>query len=48
MEDITDADYANAKACKDFAVKKLGKYLDLHNQSNTLLLADVFEKFWNM
>ena len=48
MKDIADADYANAKNCKDFAIKNLGEYVDLHNQSNTLLLADVFEKFWNM
>ena len=44
MEDITDADYAHAKrVCKNFEIKKLGKYHSLHVQSNTLLLADVFE-----
>ena len=48
MDDVTDADYANTKTCKDFAIKNLGEYLHWHNQSNTLLLADVFEKFWNM
>ena len=49
MEDITDADYAHAKrVCKDFEIKKLGQYHDLYVQSNTLLLADVFENFRNM
>ena len=44
MEDITDADYAHAKrVCKDFVIKHLGEYHDLHVQSDTLLLADVFE-----
>ena len=46
MEDITDTDYAHAKrACKDFEKETLGKYLDLYVQSDTLLLADVFENF---
>ena len=49
MEDITDADYAYAKrVCKDFEIKNLGEYHDLYIQSNTLLLADVFENFRNM
>ena len=49
MEDITDADYAHIeRVCKDFEVKKLWEYHDLSVQNNTLLLADVFEKFWNM
>ena len=40
MEDITDADYVHAKrVCKDFEIKNLGEYHDLHVQSNTLLLA---------
>ena len=44
MEDISDANYAHTKrVCKDFEIKNLGKYHDLHVQSNTLLLADVFE-----
>ena len=44
MEDITDADYAHSKiVCKDFELKNLGKYHDLYVQSDTLLLADVFE-----
>ena len=44
VEDITDADYAHAKrVCKDVKIKKLGEYHDLYFQSDTLLLADVFE-----
>ena len=34
--------------CKDFEIKKLGEYHDLYVQSNTLLLADVFQNFINM
>ena len=49
IEDITDADYTNAKrVCKDFEIKHLGEYHDLNVPSNTLLLADVFENFQNM
>ena len=48
MEDITDANYVHAKeVCKDFEIKNLGEYHDLYVQSNTLLLADVFENFKN-
>ena len=49
MEDSIDADYALArKACKDFEIKSIGQYHDFYGQSNTLLLADVFENFKNM
>ena len=49
MEDIIDADYAQAKrVCKDFEIKNLGEYLDLYFPSDTLLLADAFEIFRNM
>ena len=51
MEGITNADYANAKkkrVCKDFETKHLREYHDLYAQSNTSLLADVFENFRNM
>ena len=48
MKDITNADYAHAKrVCKDFQIKHLGECHDLYVQSNTLLLADVFENFIN-
>ena len=47
MED-TDADYTHAKRIsKDLEIKNLEKYNDLHVQSYTLLLADVFENFQN-
>ena len=49
MVDITDTDHAQAKrVCKDFEIKDLGGYRDLYVQSDTLLLADVFENFRNM
>ena len=49
MEDITDADYAHRKRiCKDPKTKTLEEYHDLYVQSNTLLLADIFENFWNI
>ena len=49
MEDLTDADYSHAKRlCKDFEIKNLGEYPDLYVQSDTLLLADVFENFQNI
>ena len=48
MEDITDANYApTERVCKDFEIKHLGEYYDLHVQSETLLLSDVFENFRN-
>ena len=48
LEDITDEDYTHAqKVFKDANLKKLGDYLDLHVQNDTLLLADVFENFRN-
>ena len=49
MEDITEADYAQAKrVCKDFKIKNLREYYDLFVQSDALLLADIFEHFINM
>ena len=33
------------KVWKNFEIKNLGEYNDLHVQSNTLLLADAFENF---
>ena len=44
MEDITDVDHRNAKIVfKNLNNKNLGDYHDLYVQSDTLLLADVFE-----
>ena len=48
IEDITNADYKHAKKIREeFKIKNLGKYRDLYVQSDTLLLADVFENFRN-
>ena len=49
MEDITNADHVQVKRfCKDFEPKNLTEYQNLYLQSSKLLLADVFENFWNM
>ena len=48
MEGITSVDYRYAKRVyKEFKSKNLGDYHDLYVQSDTLLLADVFENFRN-
>ena len=48
MEDITETDCTSAKRVwKYFEIKNLGEYHYLYVQSNTLLLADVFENFRN-
>ena len=44
IEDITDVDHRHAKRV-NLNNKNLGDYHDLHVQSNTLLLADVFKNF---
>ena len=49
LEDITDEDYAHAqKVWGVFEIRNWGKYHDLYVQSDTLLLADVFESFRNI
>ena len=45
-EGITDDDYVHAqKVWEVFKIKDLGEYHDLYVQTDTLLLADVYEKF---
>ena len=48
MGDITDVDHRHVKRVfKNLDNKNLGDYDDLYVQSDTLLLADVFENFRN-
>ena len=48
MEGIIDVDYRHAKKVfKEFEIYNLGNYHDLYVQSDTLLLANVFENFRN-
>ena len=49
MEDIIDVDYRHGKTVFKYLINKnLGGHHDLYVQSDTLLLADVFENFKNM
>ena len=49
MEDIDDIDHRHGNnVFKRFKLENLGQYHDLYVQSDTLLLADVFENFRNM
>ena len=49
MENITDVDHRHSKRVfKSLNNKNLGEYHDLYVQSDTLLLADVFEAFRNI
>ena len=46
MKEITKEDIKHVKnVCKTFKIKTLGEYHDLYVQSDTALLADVFENF---
>ena len=48
LKDITDEDYTHAqKVFEGVKLKNLNDYHHLYVQSNTLLLADVFENFRN-
>ena len=49
MEDIDDIDYRHGNnVFKGFELENLGDYHDLYVQSDTLLLADVFQNFRDM
>ena len=49
IEDNTDLHYVHAKrVCKDFKTKNLGEYHDMYVQTNTSLLADVFDDLRNI
>ena len=48
LEDISDKDYSHAQKVQDvFEIRNLGDYHDLYVQTDTFLLADVFENFRN-
>ena len=48
LEDITDEDYTpDQKVFEELKLKTVGGYHDLYVQSDTILLADVFENFRN-
>ena len=48
LKNIAEKGYTHAhKVFEEFKLKHLGNYHDLHVQSDTLLLADVFKNFKN-
>ena len=49
LEDISYEDYTHAQQVWDvFEINNIGDYHDLYVQSDTLLLADIYENFRNM
>ena len=49
IEDITNANYAHEKRVwKGFKINNVGDYHDLYVKRDKLLVADIFENFWNM
>ena len=49
LEDISDEDYTHAQKVWDvFEINNIDDYHDLYVQSDTLLLAGVYENFRNM
>ena len=49
LKDISNKDYVHAQKLWDiFEINNLGEYHDLYVQSDTLLLADVYENFRNI
>ena len=49
LQNISDEDYVHVQKIWDvFNIKNPGEYHDLYVQSDTLLLADVYENFRNM
>ena len=49
LKGVSDEDYAHVQKVKEvFGIKTRGKYHDLYDQSDTLLLEDVFQNFRNM
>ena len=49
LEDISNEDYTHAQKVWDvFEISNIGDYHDFYVQSDTLLLADIYENFRNM
>ena len=49
LENVSDGEYVDAQKVWDvFEIKHVGEYHDLYVQSDTLLLADIFQNFRKM